>query len=222
MPRIATFIAYPRYTKAHSLLRGDQYSQECRVLTQNCGVYIDEVLAPFITTLPSYTKGTTDLLMRLDGLSIDPDNWRASIDVESLYTFIPHTQAMHAVEYFLSTHIRQYWAHNQLVLDLLNLTLTRSYFLFNGKMYYQLRGTTMGSPCAPTYTNLFLCRWEATFVFGEEDIDDILVIWTGTKEEWRGLVDLNQNEVGLRFTYDIHPSSLPFLDVWISNPHPVI
>lgn len=49
-------------------------------------------------------------------------------------------------------------------------------------------------------------------------IDDILVIWSGTRDEFSGLVDiLNQNDIGLRFTYEIHQSTLPFLDVRITK-----
>lgn len=44
-------------------------------------------------------------------------------------------------------------------------------------------------------------------------IDDIFVVWNGPKEVFVKFVDqLNQNELGLHFNYDIQQWSFPFLD----------
>lgn len=58
--------------------------------------------------------------------------------------------------------------HNTLVLDLLKFILTHNYFLFNRLFYHQLRGAVIGSPCAPSYTNMLLGGWENQIVFAEQ------------------------------------------------------
>ncbi|CAJ0956111.1 unnamed protein product [Ranitomeya imitator] len=89
----------------------------------------------------------------------------------------------------------------------------------------------MGNPCAPTYANLFLGWWEDCIVFSEVHaqylahidlwvryIDDIFVLWRGSKDVFNLFIDsLNNNGVGLKFTYDIQEFQLPFLDVLISK-----
>ncbi|XP_075187641.1 uncharacterized protein LOC142258985 [Anomaloglossus baeobatrachus] len=64
--------------------------------------------------------------------------------------------------------------------------------------------------------------WEETIVFSEEGDDgrmsDRIDIWRGTRVELEKFVNkLNNNEIGLRFTYEADPVSLPFLDVLINK-----
>ncbi|CAJ0947475.1 unnamed protein product [Ranitomeya imitator] len=121
--------------------------------------------------------------------------------------------------------------HNELIVTLLEFVLTNNYFTFDGKILHQLRGTAMGTPCSPTYANLFLGWWEDNIAFSEQHtnylahidlwvryIDDIFVIWKGTKEEFgQFMMSLNNNHVGLKFTFDIQEFQLPFLDVLITK-----
>lgn len=163
---------------------------------------------------------------------IEPDHFLASIDVESLYTSIPHDLGVGAVGYFLRSRGCQYHAHSHFILNLLRFILTKNYFIFDGRVYHQLRSTAMGtSSCAPTYANLYLGWWEATIVFGDDApglvdriglwaryIGDIFVIWQGTQGELQRFIDsLNTNEIGLCFTFEIEKDRLSFLDVFISK-----
>lgn len=89
----------------------------------------------------------------------------------------------------------------------------------------------MGNACAPSYANLYLGWWESILVFGDDAhwltekvglwaryIDDIFILWQGTKEEFNLFVTLlNDNQCGLRFTSEIHTNHIPFLDVTISR-----
>lgn len=118
------------------------------------------------------------------------------MDVEALYTSI-HSLGLQAVTHFLNTRGRQFVAHGQFVVDLLQFTLTRNYFIFSGRIFHQLQGTAMGSPCAPSYANLYLGWWEFSTVFGDfppegvdhvglwaRYIDDIFVIWQGSSQNF--------------------------------------
>lgn len=80
-------------------------------------------------------------------------------------------------------------------------------------------------------TNLYLGWWEASIVFGDNSpqqvdhvglwaryTDDIFVICQGTKEEFITFItQLNVNNLGLHFTYEIEKETLPFLDVLIKR-----
>lgn len=45
---------------------------------------------------------------------------------------------------------------DELILKLLKFFFEINFFLFDGKIFLQLRGTAIGSPGAPTYANLLL------------------------------------------------------------------
>lgn len=47
--------------------------------------------------LPLFVKDTTDLLKRLDGVTVDKNALLTRIDVEALYFSIPHMQGLQAV-----------------------------------------------------------------------------------------------------------------------------
>ncbi|CAJ0941598.1 unnamed protein product, partial [Ranitomeya imitator] len=229
-PTVPIFYALPKVHKGLSPFKGRPIVSGNDSITQNCGIYIDRVLRQFVTALPSYD--TSDLLRKIDRVSLEENILLASIDVEALYSSIPHNKGLQAVEFFLKSRGLHTYAHNNFVRTLLEFVLTNNYFLFNGIYYHQLRGTAMGSPCAPTYTNLLLGWWEETMVFTEDSvawwcpqiifwgryIDDILVFWAGDVSSFGTFVqDLNKNDLGLRFTFETDWQTINFLDINIKK-----
>lgn len=172
-----------------------------------------------------------DLLSKIEGINVGENTLLGSIDVEALYSSIPHEAGLKAVEYYLNMRGRHLSLQNEFILQLLAFVLEHNFFLFNGQYFHQLRGTAMGSACAPTYANLLLGWWEATEVFTDERenetspillwtryIDDVFVLWQGSETSFRTFVtDLNSNSIGLKFTYEVNEHVLPFLDVLISK-----
>ncbi|CAJ0947719.1 unnamed protein product [Ranitomeya imitator] len=227
---ITTFYAIPKIHKGYPPLKGRPIVSGIDALGQNSSIYLDQVLRPFVVALPSYTRDTTDLLTKLDGVSVEAGTILISIDVEALYSSIHHEAGLKAVQYFLNTRGNHLAPHNEFVMTLLEYVLCHNFFLFNGRFYHQLRGTAMGSPCAPTYANLLLGWWEDTVVFGDGDavwgphiqfcgryIDDILVLWTGDIPTFHSFMEsLNENQLGLRFTYEVGGREISFLDVKLS------
>ncbi|XP_056414465.1 uncharacterized protein LOC130356667 [Hyla sarda] len=181
--------------------------------------------------LPSYTRDTSDLLGKIEGMQIEDSWYLASIDVEALYSSIIHEIGLKAVSFYLDTRSNHLLTHNKFILDLLQFILTHNYFLFDSAYYHQLRGTAMGSPCAPSYANLTLGWWEDTIVFTDSTthftqyivfwtryIDDVFIIWSGSQSLFKDFITtLNHNSIGLFFTSDIQLTQLPFLDVLISK-----
>ena len=71
--------------------------------------------------------------------------------------------------------------------------MTLNNFVFNGINYLQKKGCAMGTKCAPSYANIFMGWFEEKFIFplltNLSDfylrfIDDIFLIWNGTKTEF--------------------------------------
>ena len=77
----------------------------------------------------------------------------------------------------------------------LRLILALKNFVFNGINYLQKKGCAMGTKFAHSYANIFMGRFEEKFIFplltsdNLSDfylrfIDDIFLIWNGTKTEF--------------------------------------
>ena len=63
----------------------------CNSITENISKFIDTWLQPpYVQTLPSFLKDTTDFINLLETTALPEDCILASIDVTSLYTNIPH------------------------------------------------------------------------------------------------------------------------------------
>lgn len=99
-PVISTFYGLPKIHKGLSPLKGRPIVSGVNNLTQNASLFVDKVLCSFVTSLPSYTRDTTDLLLKLDGVVADDNMLLASIDVEALYSSIPHEYGSRAVHHF--------------------------------------------------------------------------------------------------------------------------
>ena len=77
----------------------------CSWPTENISAYLNEVLAPFAKSLPTYVKDTNHALHIFDSFRFDtatPGNhFLFTMDVKSLYTVIPNDCGLQALAYFL-------------------------------------------------------------------------------------------------------------------------
>lgn len=124
----------------------------------------------------------------------------AFIDVDALYSSIPHDKGLDTVSSFLQERSRDNNEYNKFILDLLLFELTHNAFLFNGSHYLQVQGVAMGTTFAPSYANLYLGGLEDMAVYLNQItlwrryIDDILIFWSGTQGTLTQFVEtLNKN-----------------------------
>ena len=83
----------------------------------------------------------------------------------------------------------------------------------------------MGTICAPSYANIFMGRFESERIYPKIEsfiqsylryIDDVFLIWTGSKEEFiRFVEELNQCHESIKFDYEISDESIHFLDTTV-------
>ena len=88
-----------------------------------------------------------------------------------------------------------------MVLKLLNQVLTLNNFVFNDEHFLQIKGCAMGTICAPSYANIFMGRFESERIYPKIEsiiqsylryIDDVFLIWTGSKEEFEEMTSEKQ------------------------------
>ncbi|KAJ1100564.1 hypothetical protein NDU88_005646 [Pleurodeles waltl] len=182
--------------------------------------YVDTFLKPMVALLPSYIRDTGHFISKIEGLQYRPDGeYLVTMDLESLYTNIPQQEAIDVVALYLNR--RGDDPALSFILKCLETVLFNNYFDFNGKMYHQIKGVSMGAACAPSVANLYVGAFEDKIIYNEmapfyenvrawsRFIDDVFFIWKGSEDQllefysWLNLCDSN-----LRFTikYDHHLS----------------
>ena len=204
--------------------------------THRLSNFIDILLQPFSKRVKSYIKDTTDFLTKLPELT-DPNATLVTFDVESLYTNIPHTLGLDAINFWLQKHPEDIPSriNKNFILEGIKFILENNYFCFNNEFYLQVKGTAMGTKVAPIYATLVLAyleeqlyiRLEKDFnhqfsQYVEENfkrfLDDCFILFTKSDNELEKLYQyLNDLHPSLKFTMDSNAHQLPFLDTMVIN-----
>lgn len=94
---IPTFYCIPKVHKSLEKPPGRPIVSAIRGPLDRMGKYMDSLLKGMVVELKSYVQDTRHVLARLANLEVREEAWLVSIDVESLYTSIPHEQGITAV-----------------------------------------------------------------------------------------------------------------------------
>ncbi|XP_074608682.1 uncharacterized protein LOC141863093 [Acropora palmata] len=198
----------------------------CSCPTENISAYLDEVLAPFVKSVPTYVKDTNHALHIFDSFRFDTatpgHHFLFTMDVKSLYTVIPHDCGLQELAYFLDKRDIKEPSTSTLT-RLAELVLTLNSFSFNNEFYRQLGGVAMGSKMGPNYACLFVGYVEQQireqyrgFItqLHKRYIDDIVGAASCQRDELENFIDFVSNfHPALQFTSTITETELPFLDI---------
>ncbi|XP_075697341.1 uncharacterized protein LOC142662932 [Rhinoderma darwinii] len=95
-PRIPTLYFLPKVHKNMTDPPGRPIVSGIGGLCDPICRFIDHYLKSSVECLPSYVRDTTDVLKRIDGVSLDADMILVTADIESLYTSIRHADGLQA------------------------------------------------------------------------------------------------------------------------------
>lgn len=198
--------------------------------TESLSTFLNHFLGDFPKTLPSFVQDTPHLLRIMEDINTKgtlPQNIiLATLDVTALYTNIPIPDGLSSIKETLSKHNAQHSI--EVYLSLLELVLTYNYFEFAENYYLQIHGTSMGTPFAPTYANIFMGSLETEFLSRCTDkphtylryIDDIFIIWGHGQDSLDKFVTfLNSFHPTIKFTSESSTERINFLDttIYIDN-----
>ncbi|CAJ0968878.1 unnamed protein product [Ranitomeya imitator] len=150
---------------------------------------IEKILTPLLVHVVSFIRDTSDFLEGLKSIgNLHKNCFLVTMDVNSLYTSIDHQKGLEAVQWFLDKYTNFSSIQKEFCLTLLNMILTKNFFLFGDQFYIQKVGTAMGSNVAPPYANIFMTSFEEHFVYThclfqqyciywKRYIDDVFLIW---------------------------------------------
>uniref|UniRef100_A0A8C5LW51 Reverse transcriptase domain-containing protein n=1 Tax=Leptobrachium leishanense TaxID=445787 RepID=A0A8C5LW51_9ANUR len=223
-PRMGTFYMLPKIHKPGN--PGRPIITGVDTLTELISGLIEGILKPLVTNTASYIQDTTDFLNKLGDIQTLPaDTILVTMDVESLYSNIPHKDGINACLQSLSSHNTPHKYSGDIITKLIEFILTHNCFSFNNNCYLQMTGTAMGSKMSPQYANLFMADLEQRFLNTHPHkphkylryIDDIFIIWTEGEEH---LLDFhkafNMFHPLIKLKMDFSKHSVSFLDCTIS------
>lgn len=207
----------------HTIPKGRPIISDCASESYYVSEYIDHFLMPLSTQHDAYLKDTTDFVDRLKKLTVPPNAYLISIDVQSMYTNIDNDSGLDAVRKTFNRHPDKSRPDKE-ILELLEIGLKRNDFTFNDQTYLQCSGTAMGKKWAPSYANIFMAEWEREAlpqclllpIFYRRFLDDIFMVWTHSLDDfWQFFDFLNNFHPSIKLTADVSDKSMNFLDTTV-------
>lgn len=226
-PRSRRFYLLPKIHKdkthwsiPHEIPPGRPIVSDCGSETYQIAEFIEYYLNPLSQKHASYLKDTFHFISKLDLITVPPKAFLFTIDVDSLYTNINTKLGLQAIHKCFQKY-PDFHRPDKHLLQLLEISLTRNDFEFDGQFYLQVKGTAMGKKFAPSYANIFMADWEEAALNSStlkplhyyRFLDDIWGIWTHSKEEFYNFTHhLNTFTDSITIKYTIHDTEVNFLD----------
>ena len=193
--------------------------------TSKISKFVDHHIQPLAKGLISYVKDTTDFITKIKDLgTLPPNSFPVSMGITSLYTNIPNDERLEALRQSLDSSQNQSTSTKAIV-TLIHLILALNNFVFNGINFLQTQGASMGTNTTPSFSTIFMGYFEEIFIYPFIQnlhslylryIDDIFMIWTGTKLQFEQFIMyLNQEHPSIKFTYKISYEAVEFLDTTV-------
>ena len=159
---------------------------------------------------------------RLKKFVFKPTDLLISYDVESLFTNVPLQETIEVVADYVYKSDNKPPFNKQTFVELLKIA-TSGVFLYKERLYKQVDGVTMGSPLGPTLANFCLAHHENKLLEKTNSkpnlyvryVDDIFCVFHERHAAMKFFEELNQMHHCLKFTFELGPTVLPFLDTSI-------
>ena len=210
--RTPQFHVFSKVHKTNIPRRPVVSSVECH--TSKISKFVVHYLQPHAKSLPSYVKDTSDFINRINETKdINKNTILVTLDVKSLYTNIPNHEGIEVVKSALNS-VSQKPIATKVIIKFL--------FLIH---YLQKIGCVMGTICAPNYANIFMGKFEKTYIYPYINqfsnfycrfIDDIFFIWNGTVIQLQEFIKkLNNCYPTIKFDFKFSKTSIEFLDTTV-------
>ena len=167
---------------------------------ENIAKFVDYHSRPLVKNISSHLDDTPDFLRCLEDLKnkvgkFPEDVTPVTIDATQLFPSIPNEEGISTFRKWLNRR-QLSEVPTDFLIELLTLVLECNVVEFNGSLYQQTWGTSMGAACSPLYADLFMSELETTFLkttgkkfkdniyrgFFRRFLDDIVILWKGSRE----------------------------------------
>lgn len=168
-------------------------------------------------------RDSKQLISQTENMRTAETDLLVTFDVETLYPRMVHEATVKAVKH--AGWPRHFKRLEKWACDATELILNQSFVEFGCKVFKQRKGMAMGTNAAVELANIYVSHFiERTPGFKERKerfmrlwkrfIDDIFMIWKGTRQELDDFILwLNSQNPSLRFTANISEMEADFLDL---------
>ena len=175
-------------------------------------------------------KNSYDFADTLRILNDANNSFMCSLDISSLYTNIPVAETIDLI--LNKLYVNNTATYNGIRRDnfrkLLELSLSDTYFKFNGKIYKQKEGLSMGASPSPIVANIFLNHFETHCLaecpinfkpqFYRRYLDDTFLIFRNEDQAKQFFNFINNRHNNITFTFEgSTENSIAFLDVKVTR-----
>lgn len=194
------------------------------------GYNLAKFLQPLVIPLTcnQYTvKNSKTFVDEITKLNLPSNYFLASYDVESLFTNVPLEETLDIIlENYNSSSF--FGLTKNIVKKFFKFATSESCFLFNGDLFSQVDGVSMGSSLGPLFADAFLCHNEAKWLekcpldckplLYRRYVDDTFLVFRNENENEKFFKYINNQHSNIKFTCEKEENhKLAFLDVLISK-----
>ncbi|XP_044766282.1 uncharacterized protein LOC123322402 [Coccinella septempunctata] len=203
----------------------------CGSLAYKLSKHLNKLLTSAINFKSEFSvDNSLDLISRIKDLRIPNNTILASFDVSNLFTTVPVPQTL---QIFKNKLIDSSMSDDltNCVFQLTELCLQQNFFNFEGEIFTQREGLSMGNCLSPLFAELFMSYFEKKLIFIPNNpfkdkilfwfryVDDILIAWIGSEEELKEFHEwINKLHMNINFTLELESERrINFLDLSISR-----
>ena len=156
-------------------------------------------------------KNSSDLINHIHDIEINSNILMVSYDISNMYTNIPIEKTLNIIKENLEKQNKIHKNEINELINLLKIVLQYNYFQFNGKIYQQNQGLTMGSPLSGLLANIYLNYLENNFLIKLNKeiklwvryVDDTLVLLDKSAITPESLLnEINQQDENIKFSME--------------------
>lgn len=191
-------------------------------VTNAVSVYLADILnATCFQQYGHVLPDTKTLVQVLESTSVSRDAFLVTFDVESMYPSINNSQAITAC----AAAAGRSGYNGFMVEDLLTFVMQNGYCQFDGKFYQQVKGTVMGTPVAPPYSNIYIASCLEAVVKQQSGywpciykrfIDDGFFVWEQDETSLLAFLQLlNSTLPNIKLTWHYSQTHVDYMDITI-------
>ena len=118
--------------------------------------YVHKLLQPFVETIEFNIENSIHFVEFIRNVKLPNIYIMISLDVISLFTNIPKVLVIEIIKKDCQKMSQYINVPQEVLLDLICCLYETAYFTFEGEVYLQLEGSSMGKPPSPSIANILM------------------------------------------------------------------
>ena len=190
-------------------------------------VYLHMLVLPLLQLIPTYLSNSAQLVKVIENIRLPKYYQFVEADVDNLYPSIDIPDGLLAMKKFLKK-VGWHQCKIAFVIDLFQWVLTNNYLSFGNRIFLQISGTAMGTPCAVVFACVYMHILEEEamnrFLYQHNDranciylrkrfIDDLSMIFSDHDLALLFMNIFNSVRPWIKLTFRIRNSETQFLDL---------